>query len=127
MRSIRVVFREYTYAIRLVPKIRQFLLVGGGVLVRLAQLPGECQLPDVVRLGLDLSLLLEPIERTQSVPCSLFRTTRLPSVENIKVGVTKSLLTDLLTTSSYFQPTSWLNLPTVQYFLPGFNLRILRA
>lgn len=36
-------------------------------------------------------------------------------------------VTNLATTSWYFHPTSWLSLPTVQYFLPGFNLNTLNA
>lgn len=38
-----------------------------------------------------------------------------------------TLFAYLSTTSLYFQPTSWLNLPTVQYFLPGFSLNTLSA
>lgn len=35
--------------------------------------------------------------------------------------------TYLATTSWYFHPTSWLSLPTVQYFRPGFSLNTLKA
>ncbi len=35
--------------------------------------------------------------------------------------------TYLATTSLYFQPNSCPSLPTVQYFLPGFNLSTLSA
>lgn len=71
-----------------------------------------CLLPLVIRGTLDLSPLLK-----SACHVSMFRT----------LVVFFSDPSYLATTSWYFQPTSWLSLPTVQYFRPGFNLNILSA
>lgn len=99
----------------LVAELSQLLL--GGV-VNLSGLLGVGKLSlcgllaGVVCGTLDLSSLLESIGY---VSCRLQWIFSVPRA------------THLATTSWYFHPTSWLNLPTVQYLRPGFSLSTLRA
>jgi hypothetical protein len=96
----------------LVTVLSQLLL---GLAVNLRALLGVRQLFScrllacVVCCSLNLSSLLKSISVSSNLP-------------NQQTGTT-----NLATTSWYFQPTSWLNLPTVQYFRPGFNLNTLKA
>jgi len=81
------------------------LLIHVGGLLCLGELSPGSLLSLVVCGTLDLSPLLESVFHCQYIP-----------------EILMSCITHLATTSWYFQPTSWLRRPTVQYFLPGFNL-----
>ena len=106
-----------SYRQRLIPILRKLclgLLINFGVLLRLRELFPRRFLPLIVCSSFDLSPLLQSGQELSLI----YRTHDVQ-------GNRKA--TNLATTSWYFQPTSWLNLPTVQYFLPGFNLNTLNA
>ena len=96
----------------LVTVLSQLLL---GLVINLCALLGIGQLSScsllacVVCSALDLPSLLKSIKR---------QILSLYSSDHV---------TYLATTSWYFHPTSWLNLPTVQYLRPGFSLKTLKA
>ena len=120
---------------RSIAVLRQ-LLLGLGIDVRLPLCLRKMSPSDllalIVRLTLHLSPFLKPVTQTESVLKLGISARRHLGCQPTKPwqpngGQDISIVTNLSTTSLYFQPTSWLSLPTVQYFLPGFNLKTRRA
>jgi hypothetical protein len=86
-------------------------------LLRLGELPRGELLALVVGGALGLAPLLEPIT------VSVFRSAPVCGAAGPEI----LSFTHLSTTSWYFQPTSWLRRPTVQYLRPGCRRRTRRA
>ena len=95
------------------------LVVDASSLLRINEHLARCLLALIVRLALDFPPLLESAQNTlaNSTPHSRQAS---PAATGVQCS-TGHEITYLATTSRYFHPNSCPNLPTVQYFLPGFN------
>lgn len=96
------------YLVSVLSKLALGLVSNGGRLLGMDQLAPGGLLALVVCSTLNLS----PLLKSSLVSCN---------------SQNRELDTHLATTSWYFQPTSWLSLPTVQYLRPGRSRSTRRA
>ena len=97
------------------------LAVYRGALLGLGELALSQLLALVVGGALGLAALLQTVEHVSNIPSTIEKTPPYPRMARIRNSTYRA------TTSWYFQPTSWLSLPTVQYFRPGCRRRTRRA